>query len=104
MGTVDVAEADGDKPVCVAVGDEVRIALAQPGGTGFVWSAASLPPHLTLQSNVMNHSAAMPGAAAQRVITLAAVQAGRGTVELTLSRPWPGGETDRRVVFDVTVE
>ncbi len=103
MSTIPLTESDGDSPLHIIVGDEVRLSLAQTGGTGFIWSTAPLPECLTLSCDVVDHSAANPGAAGTRVITLTAVQAGRGTIAVTLGRPWPGGETDRQLSFDVTV-
>lgn len=103
MSIIEVTESDGDIPLHVSIGDELRIRLTQSGGTGFVWSAAPLPASLAVHSDEVSPSLAAPGSAGTRVIRLVAAQVGRGTVDLTLSRPWPGGETDRQLSFDVTV-
>jgi predicted secreted protein len=98
-----ISEGDADRALTVSVGDDLVVELPQTGGTGFVWSVEAEPAVLSVASDTLRRRSALPGATGDRVLLLRAAGPGTTTLTLALGRPWPGGETERRVTLQVTV-
>jgi predicted secreted protein len=102
VGRQQIGEDDDGRPVALAVGDELVLDLMQIGGTGYLWSLESVPAGLVLAADETTPGL-LPGAAGRRRLTLRASGPGEGDLVARLARPWPGGETERRLSVPVRV-
>ncbi len=78
----------------LTVGQSKSITLPGNPTTGYMWSVAESPAVVKVEVDLANDTAprGMVGCPRATVVTVTAVQAGQGTIQLVYSRPWEKGK------------
>lgn len=102
MSEIHVLPADGS--VGARVGDLVVVHLAEPGATGYQWTAHVAGDAVVEESTDLTvPREAPPGRAGERTFGFRAASRGTATVTLVLARAWEDGAAAERHEIGVTV-
>jgi inhibitor of cysteine peptidase len=104
MAEIAVGAGENGSTVTAAVGDMVRIELAENATTGFRWQVASVDSSvLRLQSDDFAPSGSGVGSGGLHVFRWAAVGRGSTDLRLELKRSWEAGLAKSTLAIRVSV-
>ena len=98
-------EADSDRTITMAVGDELQVILAENPTTGYVWSVITNDEEVLSQTEEPSYvvESEAIGAGGERTFTFRDVAHGTSALQLINSRSWETAVTPDRT-FSLMVE